>query len=157
MAIRNFEIYTDGACKGNGKEDGGFGGWAYVILEDRKIVKQASGGPKETTTNNRMELTAVLEALRNFSKTKEKHVIKIYSDSAYVVNCFKDKWYVKWQTNKWKGGTKGEIQNRDLWEPLIELYSKLDVTFEKVKGHSGDEFNELVDTMASGYAKRKGH
>ncbi len=154
--IRTFEIYTDGACKGNGsKTSGSYGGWAYVILEDRKIVKQDSGGPDESTTNNKMELIAALEALKNFSKSKEKHKIILYSDSAYIVNCFNDKWYEKWQNNNWRGGTKGEIQNRDLWEVLIDLHSKLDVTFSKVIGHSGDEFNEMVDSMASGAAARK--
>ncbi len=151
--VRTFEIYTDGACKGNGTKDGGFGGWAYVILEDRKIVKQGSEGRKDTT-NNKMEMISVIEALKNFSTSKEKHKIRIYSDSAYVVNCFREKWYEKWQLNNWKGGTKGEIQNRELWEELIDLYFRFDVTFEKVKGHAGDEFNELVDTMASGAAKR---
>lgn len=147
--MSKIEIYTDGACKGNP----GRGGWAYIILEDEKIIAQKQGGPKEDTTNNRMELTAVIEGIKNLENSENKQ-INIYSDSAYIVNCFKQSWYLKWQKNGWKGGTNGTIQNQDLWKELIDLKEKNNIEFIYVKGHSGNEFNELADSYASSFADR---
>ncbi|TCP67350.1 ribonuclease HI [Baia soyae] len=125
-------VYTDGACSYNP----GPGGWAAVLLygEHRKEI---SGGDPDTT-NNRMELQAVIESLK-LLKTKCK--VKIHSDSAYIVNCFHQKWYVKWEREGFK-------KNPDLWRELLALTRKHDVEFIKVKGHSNVELNNRCDELA---------
>lgn len=125
-------IYTDGACSYNP----GPGGWAAVLLygEHRKEI---SGGDKDTT-NNRMELQAVIEALKAL-KTPCK--VKLHSDSAYIVNCFHQKWYVKWEREGFK-------KNPDLWKELLALVRQHDVEFIKVKGHSDVELNNRCDELA---------
>ena len=110
-----------------------------------------SGGD-DHTTNQRMEIYAVLDALRRHADRADEHgaplPIEIVSDSTYVVNCFRDKWWVKWQRNGWKNSKKEPVANNDLWEPLIELVQAGDVSFRWVKGHSGDPMNDLVDELA---------
>jgi ribonuclease HI len=129
-------VYTDGACSGNP----GPGGWAWATTDGR----QGSGGD-EMTTNQRMELQAVLEALRAIDEP-----VVVHSDSTYVVNCFNDGWYQGWLARGWKTSGRKPVANRDLWEPLIELYLDRPDTIEFVwvKGHAGDEMNELVDALA---------
>jgi ribonuclease HI len=131
------EVFTDGACQGNP----GPGGWAWAIAPEGVVF--GSGGAKHTT-NQRMEMTAVLEALR----TVEGDAITIVSDSTYVVHCFRDRWYVKWQSNGWKNSKKEPVANADLWKPLIELVLERAPAFRWVKGHSGNPMNELVDRLA---------
>ena len=124
-------IYTDGACSGNQNENN-IGGWG-AILEYAGHVKELHGG-EINTTNNRMELTALIEAL---SALKEKGlVIKVFSDSSYLINCFKEKWYVKWQMNGWKTSGKAPVENRELWEKLMELMKDQEISFYLVKGHT---------------------
>lgn len=125
-------IYTDGACSGNP----GPGGWAAILIYGRH-VKELSGGERQTT-NNRMELTAVIEALKAL---KEPCRVKVYSDSAYIVNCFHEKWYVKWEKTGFK-------KNPDLWQELLRLVRMHEVEFVKVKGHSDDELNNRCDALA---------
>jgi len=138
-------IYTDGACKGNP----GPGGWGWALAPSG--VPCGSGG-EVLTTNQRMEIFAVLDALRTHAHLADDHgapmPIEIVSDSTYVVNCFRDKWWVKWQRNGWKNSKKEPVANTDLWEPLIELVQAGDVRFRWVKGHSGDPMNDLVDGLA---------
>lgn len=123
-------IYTDGACSGNQNEEN-IGGWG-AILEYGKAQKELHGG-EINTTNNRMELTALIEAL---ACLKEKNLlIKVYSDSSYLINCFKEKWYLKWQQNGWKTSAKASVENKDLWQKLIELMQGQDLEFYLVKGH----------------------
>jgi ribonuclease HI len=129
-------IYTDGACSGNP----GPGGWAWAIAPDGQI--NGSGGAAYTT-NQRMEMTAVLEALR-----ANPGQITIVSDSTYVVNCFRDKWWVRWQANGWKNSKKEPVANTDIWKPLIELVQQRNPAFQWVKGHSGDHMNDFVDRLA---------
>jgi ribonuclease HI len=129
-------IYTDGACSGNP----GPGGWAWAIAPDGAV--HGSGGEAHTT-NQRMEMKAVLEALRS-----NDGQITIVSDSTYVVNCFRDRWWVRWQANGWRNAKKEPVANTDLWKPLIELYQARQPTFQWVKGHSGDVMNDLVDRLA---------
>jgi len=94
-----------------------------------------------------MEITAALEAVTTLGR--EPGAIEVVSDSTYVVNCFRDRWYVKWQRNDWRNSQKKPVANRDLWEPLVELVlTRGDVTFRWVKGHGVDEMNELVDRLA---------
>ena len=134
-------VYTDGACSGNP----GPGGWAWAVAPDGQ--PQAAGG-EPLTTNQRMELTAVLEALRSLGVGSEAGPVAVVSDSTYVVNCFRDRWWVKWQRNGWKNSKKQPVANADLWQPLVELVQSGDVRFSWVKGHSGDAMNDLVDALA---------
>ena len=127
-------VYTDGACSGNP----GPGGWGWVIPDG----EAAYGGAPETT-NQRMELQAALEAVKAIPGP-----LHIVSDSTYVVNCFKDNWWKGWLKRGWKNSQKKPVANRDLWEPLIDLYQERDVTFEWVKGHSGDRWNDRADELA---------
>ena len=132
-------VYTDGACSGNP----GPGGWAWAVAPDGE--PHASGGESHTT-NQRMEISAVLEALRVLAG--HGRPVEVVSDSTYVINCFRDKWYVRWETNGWRNAKKQPVVNADLWKPLIELVLANDVGFRWVKGHSGDRLNDLVDQLA---------
>lgn len=132
-------LYTDGACSGNP----GAGGWAS-ILNFKGKEKILSGGEKETT-NNRMELMAVIMGLEEI---KEGNVVKVFSDSAYVVNAFNQNWITNWQRNNWHTSGGGEVQNKELWQRLISAMSKLDVEFVKVKGHSDNANNNRCDALA---------
>ncbi len=127
-------MYTDGACSGNP----GPGGWAWVVPDG-----EAAFGGDQQTTNQRMELTAALEAVRALPGP-----LHIVSDSTYVVNCFRDNWWKGWLKRGWMNSQKKPVANRDLWEPLIDLYQDRDVTFAWVKGHSGDKWNERADELA---------
>jgi len=132
-------IYTDGACSGNP----GPGGWGSILMyKDNK--KEISGGKKDTT-NNVMELTAVIEALKLL---KFKCKVSVYSDSAYVVNAFNQKWIYSWIKNGWKNSSKEPVKNKELWQELYELTKVHDVNFIKVKGHSDNEYNNRCDEMA---------
>ena len=127
-------VYTDGACSGNP----GPGGWAWVVPNG-----PTDSGGEAPTTNQRMELMAVLDAIRTLDGPLE-----IVSDSTYVVNCFRDRWWEGWIRRGWLNNQKKPVANRDLWEPLIELYQQRDVTFRWVKGHSGDPWNDEADRLA---------
>ena len=129
-------VYTDGACLGNP----GPGGWAWALPGGRW-----RSGAEAHTTNQRMELTAALDAARTLEEPLE-----VVSDSTYVVNCFKQRWWVKWVANGWVNSTKKPVANRDLWEPLVCLYRDAPgrVEFRWVKGHASDPFNDLVDRLA---------
>ena len=106
-----------------------------------------------------MEIYAVIDALRTYSRVADEHgapvPIEIVSDSTYVVKCFNDKWWVKWQRNGWKNSKKQPVANDDLWKPLIELVQASDVTFRWVKGHSGDRMNDMVDALAVAAVPRR--
>ncbi len=132
-------IYTDGACSGNP----GPGGWGSILMY-KGNKKEISGG-KEDTTNNVMELTAVLEALKLL---KFPCNVKLYSDSAYVVNAFKQKWINGWLKNGWKNSNKEPVKNRELWEELYNLTKVHHVEFIKVKGHADNEYNNRCDELA---------
>ncbi len=136
------DVYTDGACSGNP----GPGGWAWVATDGR----HDSGGEADST-NQRMELTAVLRAIE--ANLGELH---IYSDSTYVVNCFNDRWYDGWLKRDWKNSQKKPVANRDLWEPLIEAYlaREAEISFNWVKGHSGVAGNEEADRLAVAEVER---
>lgn len=145
--MKEVTIYTDGACSGNP----GPGGWGAILFygEHRK---EMSGGEK-VTTNNRMELQAVIEALRSL---KEACEVKLYSDSAYVVNCFKQGWMRNWLRNGWKNSKGQPVENQELWKQLNELMEKHRVEYIKVKGHSDNEFNNRCDELARAAIKRNG-
>lgn len=138
-------IYTDGACSGNP----GPGGWGAILMCDG-AKKEISGGNKDTT-NNIMEITAVIEGLKLLKYPCE---VEVYSDSAYVVNAFNQNWISGWKKNGWKNSSKEEVKNRELWEELDALTSFHDVTFIKVKGHSDNELNNRCDEMARNEIKK---
>tara|TARA_B100001996_G_scaffold351797_1_gene312095 strand:+ start:244 stop:705 length:462 start_codon:yes stop_codon:yes gene_type:complete len=127
-------IFTDGSCSGNP----GPGGWAWIIPEG-----EFAAGFSSDTTNQRMELTAALEAILVLEGPLE-----IISDSTYVVNCFRDNWWKGWLKRDWKNSQRKPVANRDLWEPLIAEYQNRDISFTWVKGHAGDEWNDYADRLA---------
>jgi len=132
-------IYTDGACSGNP----GPGGWGSILMY-KGNKKEISGG-KEDTTNNVMELTAVIEGLKLL---KFPCKVKLYSDSAYVVNAFVQKWIYGWLKNGWKNSSKEPVKNKELWEELYNLTKIHEVEFIKVKGHADNEYNNRCDELA---------
>lgn len=140
-------IYTDGACS----ENPGPGGWA-AVFNDEYDCQTISGG-EESTTNNRMELKAVIKAFEKILNHPKGAEFELFSDSAYVVNSINNGWIDKWLLNDWKT-TKGDsVKNKDLWEQFIELNREIkdrniSVKLVKIKGHSGNTFNELVDKLA---------
>ncbi len=129
-------VYTDGACSGNP----GPGGWAWAVPDG-----PLDSGAEPETTNQRMELRAVLEALESIHGP-----VEVFSDSTYVVNCFNDRWYEGWLQRDWRNAQKKPVANRDLWEPLVEIFRQRrhELSFTWVKGHSGDAMNDLVDRLA---------
>ena len=136
-------IYTDGACSGNP----GPGGWGAILMY-KEHKKEISGGAKETT-NNIMEITAVIQALKQLKEPCDSEV-EVYSDSAYVVNGFNNGWIYNWKKNNWKTAAKEPVKNKELWEELYILVKKFNVKFIKVKGHSDNEFNNRCDELARG-------
>ena len=137
--LKEVTIYTDGACSGNP----GPGGWGAILLYG-KIRKEISGF-EHNTTNQRMELTAAYQAL---SALKEPCKVELFSDSAYLINAFNQHWTTNWQKNGWKTSQKKPVENRDLWEELCRLNSIHQITWYKVKGHTGNTENERCDTLA---------
>ena len=142
--MKNVIIYTDGACSGSP----GPGGWGAILMYNE--TKKEISGAEKNTTNNIMEITAVLRALKLL---KEKCNVKIYSDSAYVVNAFKQGWIYNWRKNNWKTANKEPVKNKELWEELYELVQNHEVEFIKVKGHSDNEFNNRCDFLATSAIK----
>lgn len=132
-------VYTDGACTGNP----GPGGWAAIIFEggSERVV---SGG-EARTTNQRMELRAAIEGLAAIPGRRR---VRLFTDSAYVMNCFRDRWYERWERSGWMNASKQPVANRDLWERLIAETRRHEVVWNKVRGHSGDPLNERVDRLA---------
>ena len=139
MARKSVEIYTDGACSGNP----GTGGGAAVLLYNSH--KKEISGAEPDTTNNRMELTAIIEGLKML---KEPCDVTLYSDSAYSVDPFLKNWISGWIARGWRTASKDDVKNADLWQTLLQLTSKHSVTFVKVKGHSDNELNNRCDLLA---------
>lgn len=140
---RKIEIYTDGACSGNP----GRGGWGFVIVENGEVLEKKSGGNKETT-NNRMEMQAVIEALSSLKELKFHDAsFTIYTDSVYVKSGI-TQWIKKWKINGWTSSNKSPVKNKDLWVLLDSLSVYFNLTWKWVKGHAGNVFNEMCDRMA---------
>ncbi len=140
--MKKIDIYTDGACSGNP----GKGGWGAVLVYKDK-EKEISGGEAQTT-NNRMELTAVIEAL---SALKEPCEVTLTTDSKYVCDAINKGWVFSWKNNNWKKADKKPALNVDLWEKLLSLLEKHKVEFVWVKGHNGHKYNERCDALAVSY------
>ena len=137
------KIWTDGSCLGNP----GPGGWAFIATNGKDIAER-NGGEKETT-NNRMELTAVIKAL---SAAKKHDELEIHTDSQYVKNGM-EKWVRQWKNNNWKNAEKKPVKNKELWQQLDELAQTKNITWVWVKGHAGQEMNERCDKLARNAAE----
>lgn len=142
-------VYTDGACRGN-QSDINIGAWGFVLVGDGYGQDRVFSGADINVTNNQMEMIAVIEALKILDIDKEQD-IEIHSDSAYVVNCFKQKWYEGWRRKGWRNSKKQPVANRELWEQMLSLVEGRvgQVEWVKVKGHSGDKYNEVADTLCN--------
>lgn len=143
----NYSIYTDGACSGNGKENA-IGGFAFIIIDDSGALKYEYAMRVENATNNICELSAVFGACAFLEAYSPQSTATIYSDSAYIINCITQKWYKKWQENGWLNSKKEPVANRELWECLIPYFENPRFSFEKVKGHSNNDWNNYVDKLA---------
>src|SRR6185436_10412864 len=131
-------VYTDGACRGNP----GPGGWAAIVIDG---VEKEMSGVEAHSTNQRMELTAAIEGLTAIA---EPRPVLLYTVSTYVMNCFVQRWWVRWEKNGWLSTGKQPVVNRDLWERLIAETRRHDVSWNWVKGHSGHPMNDRVDRLA---------
>ncbi len=143
--MKHVTIYTDGACS----ENPGPGGWAAILMY--KTVKKEISGSEEMTTNNRMEVTAAIMALEALKQTCE---VDIYTDSAYLCNTFEQHWIDNWVRSGWKKADKKPVENRELWERLLNMTERHEVTWHKVKGHSDNEFNNRCDSLARNEIKK---
>lgn len=137
--MKKVTIYTDGACL----ENPGIGGWSALLMYQDK--EKEISGTKEHTTNNIMELTAVIEGLKALKETCE---VNLYSDSAYVVNAFLQGWLLNWMSNNWKASNRKPVKNKEMWLELYALTKIHKVNFIKVTGHSDNEFNNRCDRIA---------
>ena len=150
--LRMINIYCDGGCSGN-QSDKNIGGWG-TVLEFKGKVKELKGS-ELNTTNNRMEMTALIEGLKAIKNPDI--AVSIYSDSAYIINCFHQKWYANWRKNGWKNSKKEPVENKDLWEEmlrLVERHSK--VNFYKVKGHIDIEDTSSIKKWHTKFMKDYG-
>ena len=149
--IAPLEIYTDGSLKKVGSKT--FGAWGFVAVRDDKEIYRASGVEYDTT-NQRMELLGVIKGVQYCSlarRPSERAIL--YCDSAYVINCYKEEWYVKWLSNGWRTSQNKTVINIDLWEQLIPYFDNFWYSFSKVEGHSGNYWNEICDELVQQEAK----
>lgn len=144
----DYVIYTDGSCL---KNPGGAGGWAAIITESQTDAKKELSGGEANTTNNRMELSAAINAL---AATDEGAKIALFTDSQYLKNAFTQNWLKNWQRNGWKTATGEDVKNKDLWLRLTELFDRRKIKFRWVKGHAGNEYNERCDVLAKNEAAK---
>lgn len=145
------KFYTDGSCKGNGTSNA-VGGWGFIILKNDEEIYRESG-TEVGTTNNRMEMLAIINALEKFGGLDTK--AEIYTDSAYVHNCLGQKWYVNWQKNGWVSASRQPVKNKDLWERLIPFFEDNRFVFHKVKGHADNKWNNEVDKLVQDAADQR--
>lgn len=141
MQKDNIIIYTDGGCRGNP----GIGAWGAILLSEKHNLRLEIGESEEHTTNNKMEMQAAIKALE---RLKHSHNIKLYSDSAYLVNGM-NSWIYSWQKNNWIKSDRKPVENKDYWLKLIELSKKHSIEFIKVKGHSSNKENNRVDEIVN--------
>ena len=142
---KNVRVYTDGSCDTNT----GNGGWAFIVSHQGR--QETASGYEANTTNNRMELTAAVEAL---SILREHCVVNVITDSEYLKKAFTDSWVKNWQQNGWRTARRQPVKNKDLWLKLIELSELHHITWSWVRGHTGHKDNELVDKLALEARKR---
>jgi ribonuclease HI len=137
--VTDLTLYTDGACSGNP----GPGGWAALLIEEGR--ERVVSGAEPRTTNQRMELRAAIEGL---AVVPGRRTVQLFTDSSYVMNCFRDRWWERWEANGWLGVARQPVANRDLWERLLAEARRHEVVWHKVKGHADDALNNRVDALA---------
>lgn len=145
-----FTIYCDGSTRNNGYENA-VGAWAYVVLNDKEEIVHQDCMSVKGATNQQMELVAAAEAIEYLFENKlvvPFDTVNVYTDSAYLHNCYTQKWYKSWQMNGWKNSKKQPVANKELWERLIQWFEMPEINFIKTRGHAGVKWNEYVDTMA---------
>lgn len=148
-----YQIYTDGSCSLNNKNDtiyDGCGGCATLLIKDNEILEEKVEYFRNTT-NNRMELRAVLNAMRMIEVIEGD--VELFIDSAYIVNCFEQEWYKTWLVNGWRNSKRQAVKNIDLWKEIIHSYKRHNnrITITKIKGHSGNLMNERADKLATSW------
>lgn len=144
--MSNITVFTDGSSKGNP----GPGGWGAIVVSDKEIKE--FGGYEKMTTNNRMELTGAIEALKSIDSNKSAGLITLYSDSQYVIKGMTE-WIDGWQKKNWKNSQKKPVMNRDLWEKLLEVSAGKKIDWKYVKGHAENPGNNRCDEIATGFAE----
>ena len=145
MTHKEIKIYTDGAARGNP----GPAGWGVVFIEGKKVFE--IGGRENHATNNQMELTASIEALKYVKKHKINAPIEFYADSKYVILGITE-WFFTWQKNNWRNAAKKPVLNKELWEELFKLTEEFKPKWNYVKGHNGDKYNDRADEIATSFA-----
>ena len=150
--VIELRVYTDGSLKKSGQRMT-FGGWAFVVSRDDEEVYSAAGS-EYGTTNQRMELRAIYEALEYVSTIRRpSERVVIYSDSAYAINCYLQEWYMGWLYNGWLNAKKEPVANKDLWMKIIPYFDNFWYSFRKVEGHAGNVWNEKADEYAQAAAE----
>ena len=145
--IPNLEIYTDGSLKRSG-QNMTFGGWSFLALRGGEFIYKASGS-EYGTTNQRMELIAIRNALEFAAANRQiNENVTIYSDSAYAINCYNQRWYERWLTNGWVNSKNEAVANQDLWEQIVPYFDNFWYHFSKVKGHDENYWNNEADRLA---------
>lgn len=144
-----YKVYTDGATSNNGKENAE-GGWAFIIIDDNdNVIASGADYVPSPTTNNICELLAIINGCKTVIPLLETFdQVRLYSDSAYCINCVNQKWYIKWQQNGWINSSKKPVLNKELWEQLIPFFNDPRFEWIKIKGHSDNKYNNIVDEMA---------
>lgn len=152
--MMKYEAWVDGSTKNNGQAET-YGGWGFCMDCNGDFFHSDNGGSYDTT-NQRMELTAAVEAIKYYKRFSkgEKAKLVIYTDSAYLFNCWKEKWYKKWLENRWLNSKQQPVANRDLWELLIPSFKDKTIQFVKVKGHADNKGNIEADRLATEAAAR---
>lgn len=143
--MKEITIHTDGGYKSSIE----LSAWAWVRSSHDDIINYDSGAIMNKT-NQQMEMQAVIESLRGLTEDElNENTILIHSDSAYICNCFKDKWWAKWVLNGWKNSKGDDVANKELWQSIIDYYTKYDIRLIKVKGHSDNKFNNYADMLVN--------
>jgi ribonuclease HI len=149
--ILTLEIYTDGSLKKIGTQT--FGGWGFIAVRDSTQI-EAKADSEKNTTNQRMELTAIVKALEYASSVRRPNEkVVIFSDSAYAINCFEQDWYIGWMNNGWVNAKGQSVANQDLWYKIIPYFDNFWYDFKKVTGHAGNYWNECCDDLAQAQAE----
>lgn len=145
-----YKVYTDGSCVTKSKK----GGYGVVVLSEKNSVVYETSVAYSNTTNNRMELSALLDAFKYVNTNmSEEDFVEFYTDSAYISNCFEQKWYKTWLANGWRTANRLKVKNTDLWKAILHEYRnfKMQIVISKVKSHAGDTWNEYVDGLANNW------
>ena len=150
--IISLEIYTDGSLKKLGNKT--FGAWGFIVVQDGKEIYEASGSEYDTT-NQRMELEAIVQALNYIISIRRiNERVIIYSDSAYAINCYLQDWYVKWMSNGWLNAKKEPVANQDQWQKIVPYFDNFWYSFSKVPAHSDNTWNNRCDKIVQRAAEK---